>query len=115
MVQSVWKRNQTTLLIAAVLAAALLLVYFAANQDDYYRASILPDEFETAGDGTLVSERLMLEAGAYTFTVGYAAEGGAQAQIVNDLAADEQGEPSPVAGVRFAQSGTNGSNARPDA
>ena len=96
MAQSVWKRNQATLLIAVVLAAALLLVYFAANQDDYYRASILPDEFETAEDGTLVSERLMLEAGAYTFTVGYAAEGGAQAQIVNDLAADEQGDPSPV-------------------
>lgn len=96
MAQSFWKRNQTTLLIAAVLAAALLLVYFAANQDDYYRASIMPDDFTAAEDGTLVSGRLMLERGSYTFTVAYAAEGEASAEIINDLAADARGNPLPV-------------------
>ncbi|MFH1512675.1 MAG: hypothetical protein ABIG45_04935, partial [Bacillota bacterium] len=89
----------TYVLLAAILAAALLMVWLGANQNDYYRVSILPGEFETVQTETataLQSERLMLEKGSYTFTVAYTAQGEATAEILNDLAADEYGNPSPV-------------------
>lgn len=99
MAQSVWKRNRKILLVAVFLAAALLLVYLAANQDDYYRASVSPDgftEIEDDAGAALTSDGLMLEKGAYTFTVAYTARGGANAEIISSLAADGQGDPYPV-------------------
>ena len=105
MAHNVWKRNQNILLAAALLAAVLLVVWLGANQDDYYRTSILPDGFTAAqseGTAVLQSGRLMLEKGSYTFTVAYTAQGGAMgngeavAEIINDLAADSQGNPSPI-------------------
>lgn len=105
MAHHVWKRNRTLLLAAALLAAALLIVWFGANQNDFYRASILPDGFsavESGGETALQSGRLMLEKGSYTFNVAYEAKAGetvtgeAAAEIIDDLAADSQGNPSPV-------------------
>ena len=97
MAQQAEKRNRITLLLAVVIAAALLFVWMGANQDDYYRKAILPDEFAANASGAVFTgERLMLEAGSYTFTIAYTAQGEATAEIINDLAADEQGLPSPV-------------------
>jgi hypothetical protein len=100
MAQKGFQRNRRVLMAAALLLAVCLLVWLGANQDDFYRAS-LPLSAFTAADGdaaALQSERLMLEKGSYTFTVSYVlAEGGeATVEIVNDLTADAQGNPSPV-------------------
>ena len=84
--------------VLLIVLAAMLFVYFAANQDDIYNRAMQPDVFAAMeGDpAALQSERLMLEKGVYTVTVSYAAKGEATAQIINDLVADEFGNPSPV-------------------
>ncbi len=107
MAQKLLKHNRKPLLIAALFLAAALLVYFGANQDDYYSTFLQPDDFTLSENGeALQSERLMLEKGSYTVTVVYtlpddggAASGGdgaPEVRIINDLAADAQGNPSPV-------------------
>ncbi|HPF86463.1 MAG TPA: hypothetical protein PK537_00250 [Candidatus Limiplasma sp.] len=91
------KRNRIYVLLA-VLGIVLLLIYFGANQDDYYNTAVFADAFTAAADdaSAVQSDRLMLEKGSYTFTVSYTATGEATAEIINDLTADGQGNPSPV-------------------
>jgi len=103
MARNFFKQNRSVLLAAALLPAIVLLVWCGANQDDFYRASLPLTVFTAAEDGEaalLQSDRLMLEKGSYTFTITYQlADGGsgeAAVEIINDLAADAQGNPSPV-------------------
>ena len=92
MAQNTGKRNRITLLLAVLIAAALLFVWLSANQDDYYRKAIQPGEFAAdESSAVFTGERLMLDKGSYTFTIAYAAQGEATAEIINDLAADAQG------------------------
>jgi len=77
------KRNRTLLLIGLILAVLMAMVYLSYNQDDYYRRTLLPQDYT---DGT--TDILFFEKGTYTVTFNYAYTPDAQLQVVRGLTAD---------------------------
>ena len=77
------KRNRTLIMVGLILAVLMAMVYLSYNQDDYYRRTLLPQDYT---DGT--TDILFFEKGTYTVTFNYAYTPDTQLQIVRGLTAD---------------------------
>jgi len=77
------KRNRTLIMVGLILAVLMAMVYLSYNQDDYYRRTLLPQDYT---DGA--TDILFFEKGTYTVTFNYAYTPDTQLQIVRGLTAD---------------------------
>lgn len=77
------KKNRALIAVGLILAVLMGMVYLRFNQEDYYRRTLLPQDYT---DGA--SDTLFFEKGAYTVTFHYTYAPDAELRIVRGLTAD---------------------------